>query len=132
QGIALRHDLTVSALKDANQLQSNSLRAGQMLSIPVGTYSPEPQPSQKFPARPASAVARQTRSYRVKPGDTLWTIAQKHKVSVSQLQQWNKGAGKALKPGQVLTVQGRAAAVASSPKKAATRKAVTYYQVRKG
>lgn len=42
-------------------------------------------------------------SYEVKRGDTLYSISQRYKVSVSQLKTWNK-ATKNLKPGQDLVL----------------------------
>ena len=47
--------------------------------------------------------AQQTQ-YKVKRGDTLYVVAKRFNVEMQHLKRWNPGAGKALKPGQMLTV----------------------------
>lgn len=53
------------------------------------------------------AGKRQARTieYKVKPGDSLWSISKAHGVTKQQLLSWNRNASKALKPGQVLKLQ---------------------------
>ena len=41
--------------------------------------------------------------YRVKKGDSLYTIARKFQVKVADLKRWNS-LGRYIKPGQRLTV----------------------------
>ena len=43
-------------------------------------------------------------SHTVKRGDTLYVVAKRFNVEMQHLKRWNPGAGKALKPGQMLTV----------------------------
>lgn len=121
--IAERHQISVTTLRDLNRLRSNRLRIGQVLSIPSRLGS---EPTGEL----LQAVARRTpstpRSYRVKAGDNLWDIAKAQRVSVRDLQRWNKLSGSSLKVGQALFLQGPAPASAT---KAA---APTYYKVRKG
>jgi len=40
--------------------------------------------------------------YKVNNGESLWTIARRHQVSVEQLMKWNDLDTAAVKPGQVL------------------------------
>jgi membrane-bound lytic murein transglycosylase D len=40
--------------------------------------------------------------YKVNDGESLWTIARRHQVSVEQLMKWNDLQTQAVKPGQVL------------------------------
>src|SRR5690606_14278647 len=75
------------------------------------------------------AVARSKpapRSYRVKAGDNLWDIAKAQRVSVRDLQRWNKLSGSDLQVGQALFLQG------TGGKKADDQPAPTYYEVKKG
>ncbi len=52
------------------------------------------------------ASRKSGRTYKVRPGDSLWSIAQAHKCSVKQLRAWNKLGNKSvLKPGQKLVVR---------------------------
>ena len=65
--------------------------------------------------------------YRVKRGDNLGSIARANKVSVKDLQRWNKLRGNNLKVGQTLVMQGAQPASA-----AGNQKKPTQYKVRKG
>lgn len=56
-------------------------------------------------ARPAST--REQAKYRVRSGDSLWTIARRHRVSVERLQEANDLRGSRVKPGQTLTIPAR-------------------------
>ena len=42
--------------------------------------------------------------YKVRQGDSLYLIAKRLKVPMKTLQNWNPKAGKAIKPGQTLTL----------------------------
>ncbi len=58
----------------------------------------------KSAARPA---ARARSTYRVRNGDSLWTIARRNGVTVARLQAANDLRGSRVKPGQVLTIPAR-------------------------
>jgi 3D (Asp-Asp-Asp) domain-containing protein len=62
-------------------------------------------------------------TYQVKKGDSLWKIANKHKISVNQLKTWNNLRSDFIKPNQVLKVQNSTSTVkqASTTKTAATK-----------
>src|SRR5690606_22085543 len=120
--IASRHQVSVRTLREINRLPGNSLRIGQILSIPTIAN----EPSRELLHTVARSSAAAPRSYRVKAGDNLWDIAKAQRVSVRDLQRWNKLSGSSLKVGQALFLQGPtagSAAVAAAP---------TYYKVRKG
>ena len=72
----------------------------------------------------ASTGGEGTYNYRVKNGDSLWTIAANHKVSVTDIKRWNKLSGNRLRIDQVLTLRGGSA----QP----TGEQPTIYKVRKG
>ncbi|WP_409304326.1 3D domain-containing protein [Peribacillus sp. SCS-155] len=69
-----------------------------------------------------SGAASAAGTYQVKSGDTLWGIAKKSKVTVSQLKTWNKLKSDTIKPKQVLKLNASAAKKAVA-KKAAVKKA---------
>ncbi len=94
--IARAHGTTVEALMAANRLDSDLIRAGRELLIPVlGSLS-----GTLASANPGVHV--------VSPGDTLWLIARKYQATVSSLRDWNRLApgSNVLRPGQHLRVRG--------------------------
>jgi 3D (Asp-Asp-Asp) domain-containing protein len=68
-----------------------------------------------------SGAASAAGTYQVKSGDTLWSIAKKYKVTVSQLKSWNNLKSDMIKPKQILKISGTAtkAAAKTTVKKAA-------------
>ena len=84
--IAQRHRLGLSQLKRINNLSSNRIKPGQVLRL-----KPQPEPPEEDPAE-----------YRVKRGDTLSQIAQRHRLGLSQLKRINNLSSNRIKPGQVL------------------------------
>lgn len=94
--IARRYGTSVSALQSANGgLNPRRLQAGQELVVPGAG------------ATLASAGAADSWStYRVRRGDTLSEIAQRHGVSVRQLQSWNDLGGRTrIRAGQSLRIR---------------------------
>jgi phosphate transport system substrate-binding protein len=62
----------------------------------------------KAPAAKAAVAARgHARTYKVGPGDTLYSIAKKHAVDVAQVRAWNRMKDNTVRPGQVLRVSAR-------------------------
>ena len=61
--------------------------------------------------------------YKVKQGDSLYVVAKRFNVEMQHLKRWNPRMGKALKPGQMLTVyspQSVHAPVSSNPRRFGT------------
>lgn len=94
-GIARQYGVSVAALKKANQLRSNTIRADRNLVIPVRGNSIIAV------AAPASQQNKQV-VHRVKRGDTLWSIARRYQVRLQELLTWNN-----LQPNQVLNLNQR-------------------------
>jgi len=94
--IARRYDLTVAQLAAANGLSARStLRVGQQLRVPAPAVT----------AKQVADQVRRTVRYRVRSGDSLWTISRQFKVSVQQLVAWNGlNRKQQLQPGQELLV----------------------------
>lgn len=88
--IAKRNGTTVDAIKKANQLSSNSLKLGQLLTIQsAGTSAP--------------ATDIKT-TYKVVSGDTLYSIAKRNGTSVEAIKKANRLTSNSLKLGQVLAI----------------------------
>ena len=98
--VARRFDVTVSALQAANGgLNPRRIRAGQRIRVPVG--------DEAVVASAAAAPSESSwRVHRVRSGDTLWEIARRYDVSVSQLRSWNElGSRSRIRPGQQIKVR---------------------------
>ncbi|MFT0869516.1 transglycosylase SLT domain-containing protein [Pseudomonas sp. CAM1A] len=109
----------------------------QLLSDRMSNLKPEElvslQPNKAvFQAALAEAKAPAARSYRVKRGDNLGSIAKANRVSVKQLQSWNRIRGNSLKVGQVLALRGGSAPSAAANRVADSKQRSTQYKVRKG
>jgi len=106
--ISQKHGLTVKELKRLNGLNSSRLKIGQKLALVRAAAPPLPQANKAAPRK--GSVAGQTGNqsvYVVKKGDSLYTIARRHGMSVNQLQQLNGLSSNRLQIGQRLALAGR-------------------------
>lgn len=114
-GIARKYGVSIEDLKEWNKLDGSSIRVQDKLLV----WQPAPEASPALlasagnntnkvtsapaKAKPAQSKAQQERVYHVQPGDTLWTISQRHEgVTVEKIKKLNKLKNSAIKPGQQL------------------------------
>lgn len=99
--IARSYGVRVSQIKQWNGLRSNDLKIGQRLTLyPRNHVAPV---SVSAPKKVVNAQGKQT--YKVKSGDSLWTISQKFSgVSVQNIKDWNDISGNKLIIGTTLIV----------------------------
>jgi len=98
--IADRHDTSIDALANANSLSRKAvLKIGQRMHIPAAARSQGK--ARKVAARSGSRSAKAA-VYRVRKGDSLWTIARRAGISLAELRRWNAMKTTTLRPGQVL------------------------------
>ncbi|MEI3611385.1 C40 family peptidase [Pseudogracilibacillus sp. SO30301A] len=72
-------------------------------------------------------------SYKVKPGDSLWSISQKYNTSVANLQAWNNLSNHIISPNQVIEVDGSPSnSKAPSKDKSTTPSKASTYTVKDG
>lgn len=125
--IASRYGTSVEAIMRANRIRSaHRIWPGQRLEIPVRGAKPGA-------AAPPAPVDPAATTYTVRAGDTLSSIARRHRTTVERLRQLNALTSDDLTPGQVLLLRGDAAAPAASataPTTAAGGR--DRYQVRSG
>jgi membrane-bound lytic murein transglycosylase D len=94
--IASRHGVTVSQIKQWNNLSSNLIKVGQQLKVAPGEL--------KTIAQVSTAPTGQT-LYTVQPGDSLWIISKKNPgLTVEQLKRLNNLNTNNIKPGQKLII----------------------------
>jgi membrane-bound lytic murein transglycosylase D len=90
--IAQKYHTTVSAIRSANNLRGNTIRAGQHLMIPVAT-KPLSAYSKSADARLAKTQNKKRAANKVehivRSGESFWTISQKYNVTTRQLSAWN-------------------------------------------
>jgi LysM repeat protein len=100
--IGKKFGVSVSQIKRANGLKSNTLRAGMRLNIP-GLSSAEPV-EVVAESEPASSLPRG--EYVVKKGDTLGRIARRYDVTIKELKRENNLKSNSVRAGQVLYIPG--------------------------
>ena len=108
QSIAKRHGITLAALRSQNNISGNSLKIGQKLRIGPnkgGAVAIEKKPSTAVVVTQKPTIAQPKRTYRIKSGDTLWSVAARYGTTAEKLRKANKlGSKKPLKPGQELVI----------------------------
>lgn len=106
--IARRHQTTIDVIRAVNNIESNIIRAGKHLLIPVAAkqLSDYKLTSQARLAKTQSKPRRGVKqTHVVRSGDNLWNIARKYKVNYRSIAKWNGMAPKdPLRPGQNLVI----------------------------
>lgn len=109
--IASRYRTTVALIKSVNSIRGHTIRAGASIVIPVARkdlarYSLSEE--QRLASIQETPRAGEKLDYVVQEGDSLWSIAQAHGVSVNQLAKWNGMAPRdPLHPGRHLVIWGQ-------------------------
>ena len=101
-------------LRQWNHLHGNQLPPGRVLLVRRVVAEPEPADARKGAARGGTTAAKlkssnnlnssDRRVHRVKPGETLASIAAEYKTTVGQLQRSNKLASATIHPGDTLII----------------------------
>jgi membrane-bound lytic murein transglycosylase D len=104
-GIAQRYRVSTSLLMAANPgVKPTRLRVGYRLTVPLSGAARREASAGRAPARSA-AVVTGVSHYTVRPGDSLWVVAQRHGVRVADLRFWNDmESGEVLQVGRRLRV----------------------------
>lgn len=116
--LARRHGTTIEALREANGLGGDRLVAGRMLRLP-GSYA-EPggldgdddaaDTAYRAAYRELIALQQQLLPtdrfiHRVRSGESLWVIARRYGLSVSEVQRMNGLGSTLIRPGQRLVIE---------------------------
>lgn len=118
--IASRYKVPETFIERVNADQPAGLQPGDLLFVPAGEVAQ---------LRDGLGSDLERRVYRVRSGDSLWTISRGHGMSVSQLARLNGiSTQKALQPGQRLLLSG-GPATSETPVPAAGK---VNYKVKRG
>lgn len=91
--IAQRHNVSLSHLRSANSLRTDTIHVGQALRIPGAG-----------PALIAAVAPAQVSEHTITRGETLSGIAARYSVSVSRLREANRLRNDTIRVGQVLLI----------------------------
>ncbi|MDQ0228914.1 C40 family peptidase [Metabacillus malikii] len=119
--IARSYNTSVNELKRLNSLSSDLIRVGQTLIInksnATTSQETEQTPKQSTTPKPTSkpesskensAPSTTTSTYTVKPGDSLWKIANQHNLSIAEIKVANNLSSDTIYIGQALKLSGNA------------------------
>ncbi|WP_130734855.1 lytic transglycosylase domain-containing protein [Flavobacterium sp. J27] len=98
--IASKYNVTITQLKKWNNLRGNSIQAGKNLKI----FTSEKVVSKSY-SNSSNATSNQV--YKVKKGDSLYSIAKKFPgISADDIKKWNGISGNNIRPGMKLNING--------------------------
>jgi membrane-bound lytic murein transglycosylase D len=129
--IASRYGVSVDDLKAWNGLRSNRIQAGDTLRVSSAVPQRQSNPQRSVAASttpgPSAAASGGQQRYRIRRGDSLDAIAQRHNVTVDQLKAWNGLRNSRIAAGEYLNIAA-ARASRSEPKAAAAAQAAARVQ----
>jgi membrane-bound lytic murein transglycosylase D len=103
-GIASRYGSSVPLLQEANGIRrANQIRVGQRIRIPSAGMRAAPAITRVASSTQSSRAAT---TYRVRSGDSMWSISRQQGVSLGELLRWNRlTENSIIKPGDRLIVR---------------------------
>jgi membrane-bound lytic murein transglycosylase D len=133
--IAGKYRTTIQAIKSANGISGNTIRAGAYLTVPVASKPPA-EYSQSADARLAKTQNRERKGerveHRVRSGESFWSIGRRYGVGMRELAAWNGMAPRdTLSVGQKLVVWAEGAGPTSARAANGTTRKL-HYTVRSG
>lgn len=99
--ISSKYNLSVTALKSLNKMTTNTIYKGQKLVIKNTSSTPTPTPT------PPPSSNQTSTTYKVKSGDTLFSVASQFNMSVNTLKSINGLTSNIIYVGQSLKVEGQ-------------------------
>jgi membrane-bound lytic murein transglycosylase D len=108
-GLAARHHVPVSVLRNTNDLKSDMIRVGQKLRLPRDEQMlADPlyvAAANELQRLQSGLIASERITHKVRSGESLSVIARRYKVSVKELQSWNNISDpRKLRAGKTLTL----------------------------
>lgn len=117
--IASKYNISVSKVKELNNLSSDLIYPKQVLFVTPSTTEKPSENKQNTPpvqnTKPATA-----NTYTVVSGDNLSKIAARHNISLANLKKWNNLSSDLIYPGQVFKVSATATGSTPAPSNPST------------
>ncbi|MEZ4754933.1 MAG: LysM peptidoglycan-binding domain-containing protein [Bdellovibrionota bacterium] len=89
--IAKKEGISVATLKALNNLKSNTIHVGQVLKL-------------SRPSASSSKSSSGVKWHKIKKGESLWSIAKSHGVTLDQLKKLNGIGDKAIRAGELIKI----------------------------
>jgi membrane-bound lytic murein transglycosylase D len=125
--IAMQYSVSIAAIKEWNDLVDNKIVAGKKLKI----YTDE-----SYAPVSSDIASKNTKGnvyyYKVRKGDTIGGIAERYRVSESELKRWNGLTGNTIKIGQNLKIYTREETTARVESKSLPKGNVKYHKINPG
>jgi LysM repeat protein len=99
--IAERHGMSSADLRALNNLSGDTIRVGQKLRV-SGSIR---RTGSSGPSVPSGSPGGGASAYKVQDGDTLFSIASRHGMSVDELRRLNGRIGDIVRPGETIRVK---------------------------
>ncbi|MCX7895203.1 MAG: LysM peptidoglycan-binding domain-containing protein, partial [Thermoanaerobaculum sp.] len=101
--LSRRYGVPVETIMAANGIKNpRSLQIGRELLIPKGAWNRAVVAQLPKGTKARAQTSHTAIRYRVKPGDTLYSIAREHGLSVATIQARNNLTGTVIRPGDIL------------------------------
>lgn len=114
--IANQFSVSVSDIKEWNELDSDKILIGQTLKI--------------YSDKKVTSSSKKAKTYTVKAGDNLTKIAESNGLTVAEIKEWNDLKSDVIHEGQILKLYNPKETKKDSKKEKTTK--TTYYTVKKG
>jgi membrane-bound lytic murein transglycosylase D len=111
--LARRYRTSVAAILERNRIAADQLSKFEAIVVPLPLAVSDEVPVEELPARwnraaPYTPDSPAVRVHRVRSGDSLWRIANRYRVGVSQLKAWNGlWRRRYLRIGERIVIRGR-------------------------
>lgn len=125
--ISIKYGVSVRNLKKWNNLSTSRIRAGKKLHIYTGSAKNVAYSGNTGSQSTSTVPTGQYVSYKIRKGDTISQIAEKHGVSSSQLRKWNNIRGNKIVAGKTLKIYGKNVAATD-----VSNKEVIEYKIKRG
>ncbi len=121
--ISLKHKVSVAEIQQVNNISGNSIRLGQVLTIPGKAVAKTPSDT----AAPITITPKQkarSTTHVVRKGENLWRIAQNNNTTMKELIKRNNLSSSVISAGQVILISGSSQSTVKKTEKKQNEKLV--------